>query len=233
MRGLEKAPGAAQARPGRAPRLGGFSPSHPAPGPCEEHDHFHILEHSSDALEGIAGRAHRPRRASNGRSFHVDHLILNTDSYKVSHWVQYPPGMDGMFSYIESRGGLYDRSVFFGLQAILKEYLTRPVTASDIVERYSATASCSRSGRWQKCARGRRHDRRAGDCVRLQLPTGERGPYASRMRDPSPGGLDHAAPRPAEAASDDRYPLFNPLSRRTSLYYRRDLSHMLSHMPGE
>ena len=32
-------------------------------------------------------------------------LILNTDSYKVSHWVQYPPGMDAMFSYIESRGG--------------------------------------------------------------------------------------------------------------------------------
>ena len=32
-------------------------------------------------------------------------LILNTDSYKVSHWVQYLPGMDAMFSYIESRGG--------------------------------------------------------------------------------------------------------------------------------
>ena len=36
---------------------------------------------------------------------HLDNLILNTDSYKVSHWVQYPPGMDAMFSYIESRGG--------------------------------------------------------------------------------------------------------------------------------
>jgi len=61
-------------------------------------------------------------------------LILNTDSYKASHWRQYPPGMDAMFSYIESRGGLYDRTVFFGLQAILKEYLTRPITAADIEE---------------------------------------------------------------------------------------------------
>lgn len=61
-------------------------------------------------------------------------LILNTDSYKVSHWVQYPPGMDAMFSYIESRGGRYDRTVFFGLQSILKEYLSTPVTRADVAE---------------------------------------------------------------------------------------------------
>lgn len=61
-------------------------------------------------------------------------LILNTDSYKVSHWLQYPPGMDAMHSYIESRGGKYERTVFFGLQAILKEYLTRPVTHADVDE---------------------------------------------------------------------------------------------------
>ena len=64
----------------------------------------------------------------------MTNLILNTDSYKVSHWLQYPPGMDGMFSYIESRGGEYDRTVFFGLQAILKEYLTRRITLTDIEE---------------------------------------------------------------------------------------------------
>ena len=61
-------------------------------------------------------------------------LILNTDSYKASHWLQYPPGMDGMFSYVESRGGLYDRTVFFGLQSILKEYLTHRVTDAQIDE---------------------------------------------------------------------------------------------------
>lgn len=61
-------------------------------------------------------------------------LILNTDSYKASHWLQYPPGMDGMFSYVESRGGLYDRTVFFGLQSILEEYLTHRVTDAEIDE---------------------------------------------------------------------------------------------------
>src|SRR5262245_40447504 len=61
-------------------------------------------------------------------------IILNTDSYKASHWMQYPPQMDGMFSYVESRGGLYERTVFFGLQAILKEYLTHRVTDAEIDE---------------------------------------------------------------------------------------------------
>jgi nicotinamide phosphoribosyltransferase len=63
-----------------------------------------------------------------------DNLILNTDSYKASHWLQYPPGMDGMFSYIESRGGHYNRTVFFGLQSIIKEYLLKPVTRENVAE---------------------------------------------------------------------------------------------------
>ena len=42
-------------------------------------------------------------------------IILNTDSYKVSMSKQYPPGTTGVYSYIESRGGRYDRTVFFGL----------------------------------------------------------------------------------------------------------------------
>ena len=57
-----------------------------------------------------------------------DNLILDTDSYKASHWLQYPPGTRGAFFYVESRGGQYDRTVFFGLQAILKAQLARPVT---------------------------------------------------------------------------------------------------------
>lgn len=61
-------------------------------------------------------------------------LILNTDSYKASHWLQYPPGMDGMFSYVESRGGVYPRTVFFGLQTILQEYLSKGIREADIVE---------------------------------------------------------------------------------------------------
>ncbi len=58
----------------------------------------------------------------------MNNLILDTDSYKASHFMQYPPGMTAMFSYIESRGGRYDRTVFFGLQYILKKYMTQRVT---------------------------------------------------------------------------------------------------------
>jgi nicotinamide phosphoribosyltransferase len=64
----------------------------------------------------------------------LDNLLLNTDSYKASHWLQYPPGTDATFFYVESRGGTYDRTVFFGLQAILKEYLAKPVTHAHVDE---------------------------------------------------------------------------------------------------
>lgn len=64
----------------------------------------------------------------------LNNLLLNTDSYKASHWLQYPPGTDATFFYVESRGGTYDRTVFFGLQAILKEYLAKPITHADVDE---------------------------------------------------------------------------------------------------
>ena len=59
-------------------------------------------------------------------------ILLNTDSYKISMWRQMPPGTTGVYSYIESRGGRYDRTVFFGLQAFIKEYLLEPITQADI-----------------------------------------------------------------------------------------------------
>ncbi len=59
-------------------------------------------------------------------------IILNTDSYKVSMFKQYPVGTTNVYSYIESRGGRYDRTVFFGLQAFIKEYLLEPITQADI-----------------------------------------------------------------------------------------------------
>jgi len=54
-------------------------------------------------------------------------LILDTDSYKSSHWLQYPPNTTGMYSYFESRGGKYGSTVFFGLQYLLREYLAGAV----------------------------------------------------------------------------------------------------------
>jgi nicotinamide phosphoribosyltransferase len=59
-------------------------------------------------------------------------ILLNTDSYKVSMFKQYPAGTTGVYSYIESRGGQYDRTLMFGLQAFIKEYLLDPITQADI-----------------------------------------------------------------------------------------------------
>lgn len=63
-----------------------------------------------------------------------NNLILNTDSYKASHYLQYPPGTEYVSSYIESRGGRYPQTLFFGLQAFLKQYLTTPISRDDIEE---------------------------------------------------------------------------------------------------
>jgi nicotinamide phosphoribosyltransferase len=61
-------------------------------------------------------------------------IIIDTDSYKSSHWLQYPPGTSYMFDYLESRGGRYDKTVFFGLQYLLKEWLAWPVHLDDVFE---------------------------------------------------------------------------------------------------
>lgn len=52
-----------------------------------------------------------------------DNILLMTDSYKVSHWKQYPPKTTRVFSYLESRGGEFPSTTFFGLQYIIKRYL--------------------------------------------------------------------------------------------------------------
>ena len=49
--------------------------------------------------------------------------ILDVDSYKSSHENQYVPGAEWMYSYLESRGGQYDKTVFFGLQYLMQKYL--------------------------------------------------------------------------------------------------------------
>lgn len=64
----------------------------------------------------------------------MTNLILNTDSYKASHWVQYPKGTEQVYAYVESRGGKFDKSLFFGLQLWLKKYLSKPITVDDVIE---------------------------------------------------------------------------------------------------
>lgn len=58
--------------------------------------------------------------------------IIRSDSYKVSHPAQLPPKTTSIYSYLESRGGLFSETVWFGFSYYLKEYLSRPITMADI-----------------------------------------------------------------------------------------------------
>ncbi|MCK9567368.1 nicotinate phosphoribosyltransferase [Candidatus Pacearchaeota archaeon] len=60
--------------------------------------------------------------------------ILDVDSYKSCHFKIYPPGTTAMYDYLESRGGQFGSTIFFGLQYWLKEYLSRRITQIDIDE---------------------------------------------------------------------------------------------------
>lgn len=61
--------------------------------------------------------------------------IIDTDSYKASHFLQYPPKTTRAFFYLESRGSErdYTKTVFFGLQYILKRFFVEKFT-QDMVE---------------------------------------------------------------------------------------------------
>ncbi|WP_053238714.1 nicotinate phosphoribosyltransferase [Sandaracinus amylolyticus] len=58
-------------------------------------------------------------------------LLLGTDSYKVTHWRQYPPGTTRVSSFLESRGGVYPSVVFFGLQYLLDRHFAGVVVTED------------------------------------------------------------------------------------------------------
>lgn len=61
-------------------------------------------------------------------------LLLKTDSYKCSHWRQFPPGTEGTYYHVLSRGGRFSNVVFFGLQYYLKKYL-----AGSVVQMYDVS----------------------------------------------------------------------------------------------
>lgn len=63
-------------------------------------------------------------------------LLYLTDSYKYSQWQQYPPKLQRLYSYLETRGSDegFEDIVFFGLQYYIDEYLTKPYTLQDIAE---------------------------------------------------------------------------------------------------
>lgn len=61
-------------------------------------------------------------------------IATMTDSYKVSHWKGYNPEINYMQSYLESRKDDNSDILFFGLQYIIRKYLTgRVVTVEDVL----------------------------------------------------------------------------------------------------
>ncbi|UTC29648.1 nicotinamide phosphoribosyltransferase [Bajunvirus bajun] len=69
-------------------------------------------------------------------------LILDSDSYKASHFLGYPPGTQYVYSYIESRGGIYPEVMLFALQRVLHK-LQQGFTLADVDE---AEAFCAEHG---------------------------------------------------------------------------------------
>lgn len=64
----------------------------------------------------------------------MENLILLADAYKYSHHKLYVPGTSFIYSYMESRGGLFDETVFYGLQYFLKAYLAGPVITAEKIK---------------------------------------------------------------------------------------------------
>ena len=62
--------------------------------------------------------------------------IIDTDSYKASHYLQYPPKTTLVHSYLESRGTDRDweKTIFFGLQYVLKRYFLEKFTLEMVEE---------------------------------------------------------------------------------------------------
>jgi nicotinamide phosphoribosyltransferase len=74
----------------------------------------------------------------------TDNLILATDSYKHSHFLQYPPEARAISAYVEARPNDFaDEVLFLGLQPFLIDYLARPISQADIDE---AAAICAAHG---------------------------------------------------------------------------------------
>ncbi|WP_440133903.1 nicotinate phosphoribosyltransferase [Chitinophaga sancti] len=63
-----------------------------------------------------------------------ENLILLADAYKYSHHKLYIPGTEYIYSYLESRGGKFEETVFYGLQYLLMEYLQGVVITKEKID---------------------------------------------------------------------------------------------------
>lgn len=63
-----------------------------------------------------------------------NNICLLTDSYKVTHHAFYPKNTEKLYSYLESRvGSEFNKTIFYGLQYIIKKYLEGQVITPEKV----------------------------------------------------------------------------------------------------
>lgn len=63
-----------------------------------------------------------------------NNICLLTDSYKLTHHYLYPKGTERIYSYLESRTGAeFNKTIFYGLQYILKKYIVGNVVSEEKV----------------------------------------------------------------------------------------------------
>jgi nicotinamide phosphoribosyltransferase len=63
-----------------------------------------------------------------------DNLLLLADGYKYAHHKLYYPGTSKIYSYLESRGGEFDETIFFGLQYFIKKFLVGAVITQEKID---------------------------------------------------------------------------------------------------
>ena len=62
-------------------------------------------------------------------------ICLATDSYKIWHWKGYMPDTENNYGYLEARNGaLFNKTVVFGLQYIIKKYLLGQVVTQEKID---------------------------------------------------------------------------------------------------
>ena len=64
-----------------------------------------------------------------------NNICILTDSYKTTHHYFYPKGTQKIYSYLESRSGAeFNKTVFYGLQYIIKKYLEGKVVTEKKID---------------------------------------------------------------------------------------------------
>jgi len=114
-----------------------------------------------------------------------NNIILDTDSYKVSHYLQYPKDTEIVYSYYESRGGKFQDVIFYGLQYYIKEYLTGKVVtkekiqeAKDLLSSHFSTESIFNEKAWTRLLE--KHDGHLPIRIKA-VPEGMKIPYQNIM----------------------------------------------------